>query len=107
MSKAQVGDQLKEQAIDRVMQANDVWISRAIRAVKWLCENSTRGQFTTDAVWEVCERTKIGYPGERRAMGALMKLAQGQGWIRPTDEYKKSTRPECHSRPIKVWEVVR
>ncbi len=38
-------------------------------------------------------------------MGAVMKRAQKNGWIKPTGQYVMSERVQCHRRPVMVWEV--
>jgi predicted nucleic acid-binding Zn ribbon protein len=40
---------------------------------------------------------------EERALGAIMQRAARQGWIAPTDRTRKSIRPACHARDLRVW----
>lgn len=59
--------------------------------------------FTTDDVWAELQ----GLPAwthEPRAMGPAMRRACGFGWCKPTDAFWLSKRPDCHRRPLRVWE---
>ena len=85
-------------AIDRAQaNASDLWFRGAMNAVRYLV--AQRRPFTTDDVWSHVE----GQTHEPRAMGAVMRQAQRDGLIKPSGEYRKSLRPECHRRPIQVW----
>ena len=93
------GDLLRDQAIEKVEgSANDEWMGiakfavlRFARAEKFL---------TTDNIWNMMGDSTTH---DNRAMGAVMRKAQAEGWIEPTDRTVKSTRAVCHSRPIRVW----
>jgi len=39
-------------------------------------------------------------------LGAVMKAMARDGAIRATGEYRKSSRVDCHARPVAVWRVV-
>jgi len=83
--------------------ANAEWKEAALDIVRVLSFSTER--FTTDDVWEYLEsagRTTH----EPRAMGAIMRKAVKEGYIRSTGEFVKSRRPECHCRPVAVWEAV-
>jgi hypothetical protein len=56
--------------------------------------------FTTDDVWELLN---IGVD-EPRVLGSVMLQARAQGLCSPTPAYTQSQRPECHARPIRVWQ---
>ena len=58
-------------------------------------------EFTTDEVWDLIEAAP---PSEPRALGHVMTAMAARGWIRATDRVRKSRRPECHSRPVQIWE---
>lgn len=81
--------------------ADPEWARAALHAVAWVAER--RERFTTDAVWGVLERFQVYPPREPRAMGPVIKRAQAEGWIDPTDEFRPSVRPVCHRQPIRVW----
>jgi hypothetical protein len=100
------GEQLRDEAIARVWRNADArWKAAAAQAVRLV---AARGlPFTTDDVWVRLTpwslRTGIT-PRERRAMGAVVQGALRRGEIRATGEYRRSQRPECHARPIPVYE---
>lgn len=77
--------------------ANAAWMQQAIRAVHHI--SGTRSRFTTDDVWALLDETTH----EHRAMGAVMRHAQTQGWCTPTGEYAQSQRSVAHGRPVRVW----
>lgn len=58
--------------------------------------------FTTDDVWE-----RVGLLGvtthEPRAMGSVMRRAVKDGVCVATPSYERSSRVECHARPVRVW----
>lgn len=92
------GELLRDEALERLEEAHKLWISQALDAVHGLA--SRRDQLTTDAIWHV-----VGSPPkEPRAMGAVMRKAASRGWIKATDRTKLSVRPECHRRPIRIWD---
>lgn len=57
---------------------------------------------TSDDVW-----ARLAHPPEPRALGAVMRQLAEEGVLRPTGRVQPSTRPECHARPVAVWEAVR
>lgn len=89
-------------ALERVeAHADAEWKQAALEAVR-LCARQMP-EFTTDQIWKVLDRTDYG-THEPRAMGAIMRQAVGLGWVKPTNQYRTSDRPECHKRPVKVWD---
>lgn len=95
-------DPERDAAVDRILtqvecNAGQAWIAHALNAV-WSAA-SIYGSITTDQVWERITWT----PREPRAMGAVMRKATGEGWIRPTNHYERSRRSECNHRPVKVY----
>lgn len=98
-----LGDILRDLAIDQAEDgANDEWYTEALEAVRYIAEGNF--SFTTDDVWEQLKQNvpQIITP-ESRAMGAVMREAAKRGWIISSETYRKSKRPECHSRPVLVW----
>lgn len=100
----EVGTLLANEAIERVERnADSEWKDGAYLACCLVAESLI--EFTTDDVWEYMERL---FPNaqthEPRAMGAIMRKAARDGKIVPTGEYAKSSRSECHSRPVMIWE---
>ena len=95
-----VGEQLALEGIGRARDGADPeWYAAAMRAVR-----RRVGEFTTDDVWQ--ELDGFGYvTSEPRAMGAVMRQAALDGVVVATDRYRKSIRPECHARPVRVWKA--
>lgn len=94
------GEAAATAAIQQVAEAADEdWMQAAMEAV----ERAARKYplFTTDHVWS---ELKTGCSThERRAMGAVMRLAATAGVCRITDHTIKSGRVTCHRRPLRVW----
>ena len=61
----------------------------------------TTSEFTTDDLWD--RLNLVPGPEERRELGSIVTCAKTLGIIAETGLYRKSLRPECHSRPIPVW----
>lgn len=82
------------------------FVRRALLIVDALA--SDHATFTTDDVWAALDtqQAAIFYnaPDEPRLMGVVMQTAQRQGVIRPTMVFKRSERPVCNKRPVRVWE---
>jgi hypothetical protein len=92
----------RDEAIQRVDEhAEKRWKAAALNAVRFIAEK--RDAFTTDAVWWLLDQQDIEPPHEERALGAIMQRAARQGWIEPTDRTRKSVRPACHARDLRVW----
>ena len=93
------GDLFRDEAIEKVKaNAKRRFVGAVLCVVKYLAYNNET--LTTDDIWEYIYD---GMTHDNRAMGAVMRKAQAEGWIEPTDRTVKSTRPVCHSRPIRVW----
>jgi hypothetical protein len=93
---------LTTEAIERVEEhANDRWIAEVRDVVRLLA--SCRHEFTTDDVWLQVDRLDVT-THEPRAMGAVMRFAARSGWVTATDRVVSSLRPECHCRPVRVWQ---
>lgn len=102
------GDLLRDEALERVEKAAPLeWKDFALRAVWLICvQVGPGGGFTTDRVWAVLERglgVERSAPPEPRAMGAIMMKAKRLRFCEPTDRTKKSVRPDCHGRPVRIW----
>lgn len=96
-------EEKRDDAIERVRKGAGGWTERALRAVEFTA--SKMEHFTTDDCRMYAVEMAVGEPREPRAWGAVMKLAAGKGGCCvKTGEYRKSRRPECHARPIPVYE---
>lgn len=94
------GEQLRDEAIARVSaNAPPNWIDDAINAIRHVALKHRL--LSSDDVWPL-----VIQPPEPRALGAAFQEAARRGIIRKTDRVIASRRPECHGRPIAVWEVV-
>ena len=94
----------KDEAINRVeANANAEWRVAAYKAC-CLCAQQWI-ELSTDDVWELMESL---FPDcrthEPRAMGAIMRQAARAGKIEASGEYFKSRRPQCHGRPVAIWD---
>ena len=91
--------QLRDKALAKVAEnAPDGWVDDAINAIRHI--SLTRKTLTSDDIWPL-----VVNPPEPRAMGAAFTEAARRGLIRKTDRVVPSMRPECHRRPVAVWEV--
>ena len=94
------GSQRRDEAITRVAaHAPAGWIEDAINAIRHV--SLSRQTLTSDDVWPL-----VVTPPEPRAMGVAFTEAARRKIIRKTDRVVNSTRPECHSRPVAIWEVM-
>lgn len=91
-----------EQSLEQVKEnANRLWYDAALRIVYDLC--GSREEFNTDHVHRELAKT-MHTTQEPRALGAVMREAAKNGWCTASGMFVKSVRPECHSRPIPVWQ---
>ena len=94
----------RDKAIAQVAtNTNPTWAAETMLIIKQIATNTF--DFTTDDIWQALSETSLPTPHEPRALGALMIAAQRAGLITPTDRYRQSQRPECHARPIRVWQA--
>jgi hypothetical protein len=91
----------REEAITRVdTNADTAWMARALDIIRDIATMQDR--FTTDDVWEAMHPHDEA-THEPRAMGAAMRRAAKLGYVAPTPDYRPSSRPACHARPVRVW----
>lgn len=91
----------RDEAIGRVDEHADSDVKRQALAVVATLAAEGR-EFTTDDVWG---RMTLK-PREPRMLGAVMRVAAGEGWVEPTDRTIPSERVDCHRRPVRVWRPV-
>lgn len=92
----------KREAMHRAeVNADRDWLAEAGMAVSLLA--LARLEITTDDVWQAMDDAGV-VTHEPRAMGPVMKRAAAHGLVRKTDRVRNSVRPECHCRPVAVWE---
>lgn len=96
-SLPRMGELLRDQGTQQVLWApsQDEWRELAY---DWLTTQRPGQRITsTDLV------DAIGMPPSPNAVGAVMRSAAVRGWLWPTDEYVRSTRPSCHAAVVRVW----
>lgn len=99
-TSAAEGERRRDAAIARAgANADPGFVGEARVAIK---RAMMAGTFTTDDVWRELDVRHQTH--ERRALGAVMKQLQREGEIAPTQMFVPSNRPECHRRPIRVWQ---
>ena len=102
----QEGARLRDEGIERAGGAAPVLaVADALWAVCYVARH--RATFTTDHVWAVLEAIDAPSFPEPRALGAVMRDAQREGWIAATDDYDLSKRKVCHRRPLRIWRSLR
>lgn len=104
MTTVEQGDlfAITQEAVQRAADhANGEWLRDAQQAVRTLADGGK--PFTTDDVWALLAITSTAATHEPRALGAVIRQAQRDELIRHTGDWRKSTRPECHTRPCAVW----
>jgi len=97
------GERLKKESIEQVDKANQLWVDRAVQVGKGIAQSRAGGTMTADDIYPLMGGLVCREP---RAMGAVMSKLSDAGLIEATDRTVKSTRPECHRRPIRVWRVL-
>jgi hypothetical protein len=102
MSGYEQGDLLAQQGMDAaVAGADEGWLRAAKQELAALIQS--RQPWTTDIVWFRLEALGVETP-EPRALGGLIRSAARAGLIVQRG-YTPSTRPECHARPVSVWQA--
>lgn len=91
----------REAAINKVEYGKEAFILVAIQVVREIAEANEH--FTTDALWDELDRREILIPPEARVFGAVMRSVGLLGIATATSSTRKSHRPECHARPVRVW----
>ena len=88
-------------AVERVGEnANPEWLRAAHLCVIDVAR--VMPTFTTDDVWERVSLLGVT-THEPRAMGAAIRRAVKDGVCAATPAYERSSRVECHARPVRVW----
>lgn len=109
MNGAQLRDEGMAKAAAHADRLHEAWQERAMGFLKefsircWA--SASQHNFTAEDVYDYAERYGLPRPPDRRAWGAVMTKAAKQGIIRKVG-YGVSARPECHNRPVTMWERV-
>jgi hypothetical protein len=95
------GDLLADEGAQRALDgAHEGWVRAAKHTLWQLCRQGE--PFTSDAIWYRLEALGVS-TSEPRALGAVVRAAVSAGYLTHSGEYFKSTRPECHSRPLSLY----
>ena len=93
-----------EGMIAAIEHAGDTWRDQAETAVRTVAR--MRLTFTSDEVWDFMQSHNYPEPPNRSALGAVFKALGKAGVIRVTGEWRNSARPETHTRPLRVWQLI-
>jgi len=95
-------------AVDNLSESESAWVEHGYNALSYICGMRGKGaRVTADAVWALLAKRGIAPPKEPKAMAAVMQRAQRDGLVEPTNETKPSERDENHSRPVRIWRVLK
>lgn len=90
-------EQARDEGIYQAMLgAPELWLIEARRVVREVA--ASMPTWTADDIW-----ARIAQPPEPRALGAVLRDLAEQGEIVKTGQYRNSTRPEAHARPLACW----
>ena len=81
------------------------WQDAALEAV-YKCATQNRS-FIVDQVWQYLYDVigmRDAHTAINRVMGTIMTQAKRYRWIKPTDNYRASSRTTSHANPRRVWE---
>ena len=81
------------------------WQNAALEAV-YKCATQNRS-FIVDQVWQYLYDDigmREAHTANNRVMGTIMTQAKRYRWIKPTDNYRASSRTTSHANPRRVWE---
>lgn len=96
------GRELRDEGIERAIKhAGSDWKSRALEIV-WMTARK-HDIFTADDYHRIARHLRFERPPDGRAWGAVLIKAKKNGWISPTGDQKKSTRPEVHRGWMPVY----
>lgn len=97
-----LGMQAAEAGIKAAGAGNEAWVAAVVGYVRDMPDGKA---FTTDRLWWWCEQRGLERPRDPRCMGAAVRAAERAGLIdrHPDGKMHKSSRPDCHARPLAVW----
>lgn len=96
MTSAAARDAAMEQINDNTKAA---WREAALDAIHQTAR--LHKEFIVDDVWDYLETDEEIH--DKRAIGPLMRVAQREGWIAPTDKFRPSRVVHHHATPRRVW----
>jgi hypothetical protein len=102
VSRLNTSPETADEATERAGEhADQNWVMAALSIVHELYKVRTR--FNSDDVWKSLKHFDASTK-EPRALGAILSKAASTGWCKNTFQFTKSQRPECHRRPIPIWQ---
>lgn len=102
MKSTKTGEELKQEGLFQVEKGADEKLIKMLRlALKGICRY--KRQFSADILHKIADQNNLEVP-EARLFGSILNYGKKRGWCKPTELHIKSTRPEAHSRPIRIWE---
>jgi alkylated DNA nucleotide flippase Atl1 len=93
----ELGTQLRDTGIARVLTAQDFWRQAAYF---WIARQPQGRELSSLDLIE-----SVGMPSSPNAVGAVMRSASTLGLIEPTGRYIQSTRPSRHAAIVRVWKA--
>lgn len=99
---AEAANAARDAAVARVSAGQKALIKRLTAIVLRVAHSGS--DWTTDEVWAALG-DDAATVAEPRILGAVIRQLAVDDRIRATGAYRNSTRPACHSRPVKVWRV--
>jgi hypothetical protein len=95
------GQAARDAAMEQVeAAAQPEWKEAALDAIYTTARH--RADFIVDDVWQNFHGNDS--TRDKRAIGPLMRVAQREGWITPTDKFRPSFITHHHATPRRVWE---
>ena len=84
--------------------ADEVFRTACWTALETVCRR--QAQVTSDDIWTHLDGRVVAdkVPAAANIIGAIMRIAATRGWLRATNESRKTARPAGHARRIQVWD---
>ncbi len=90
----------RDAAMEQIETAtNPEWKEAALDAIHQTARYHS--EFIVDDVWRNFHSNES--TRDKRAIGPLMRVAQREGWITPTDKFRPSYVVHHHATPRRIW----
>ena len=100
MIRELTGQEARDAAMSQIHEnTRETWREAAIDAIYRAAR--FHKEFIVDDVWEFLETDEE--ISDKRAIGPLMRVAQREGWIKPTSKFQPSRVVSHHATPRRVW----
>ena len=77
------------------------FIRQGLRAISFLSKSKLQ-EFSSCDIWELLDNCHAS-ANNPRSMGVIIKLAQKNGLIQSTGNYRPSRRKQANQRPVRIW----